>query len=193
MSQYQAINPKVEVNGQTVLTIVNAMGSMKSLALKILSENGINDPQPEGWYLQQYWLNAFKQIAEKIGINTLRVIGTSIPKNAEFPPHINDIHKALSSIDVAYHMNHRLYEALLFDPATGKMREGIGHYEYKKISENEVQMICNNPYPCNFDIGIIDEIAKKFKPSGAKIIITHNNPDRCRTNGSESCTYTVSW
>ncbi|MBU1151772.1 hypothetical protein KJ632_03005, partial [Patescibacteria group bacterium] len=102
MTQFKAINPNVEVNGQTVLAIANGMGTMKNMGLQILSNNNIDDPKPGKWYPQQDWLNAFKQISEKIGSNTLHQIGKSIPENADFPPDIDNIEKALASIDVAY-------------------------------------------------------------------------------------------
>jgi hypothetical protein len=133
MAQFKTINSNVEVNGQTVLSIANGLGAMRNLGLRMLSENNINDPKPGNWYSQQDWLNAFKQISEKVGLNTLFAIGKSIPENAEFPPDIDNIEKALAAIDIAYHMNHRLNGIPLFNPENGEMREGIGHYSYKKI------------------------------------------------------------
>ncbi|MBF0545303.1 MAG: hypothetical protein HQM08_12765 [Candidatus Riflebacteria bacterium] len=193
MAQFQAINPKVEVNGQTVLAIANSMGVMKTLGLKILKENGIADPIPEKWYSQQSWLNAFKQISETVGINTLNLIGKSIPENAKFPPQIDDIHKGLASIEVAFHMNHRLNGCVLFNPADGQMIDVIGHYRYKKISETMAEISCDNPYPCDFDKGIIEAMAKKFKPSDTVIEIEHSESKGCRKKNGDICVYIVSW
>jgi hypothetical protein len=194
MAQFQSINPKVEVNGQTVLSIANGLGAMKSLGIRILGENGLTDIKPENWYPQQSWLNAFKIISEKVGVNTLYKIGTSIPYNAQFPPEINDISKALAAIDVAYHMNHRLNSKPLFDPSTGKMTEGIGHYHYSKISDNKVEIKCDNPYPCDFDRGIIEQMTKRFKLSSSIMVkVEHDGAKGCRKKGGNSCSYLVSW
>ncbi len=183
MAQYKAFSPKVEVNGQTVLSIVDGMGAYKIGALQILEENGIKDPKPNQWYSQQAWLNSFKAIAEKIGNNTLFVIGKKIPENADFPPDIDSIEAALQSIDVAYHMNHKGGE--------------IGEYKYKKPDEekNEVEMVCNNPYPCDFDRGIIEATARKFAPpnKATRVRVTHDNTKPCRKKGNDSCTYHVTW
>ena len=49
-----------------------------------------------GWYPQQAWLNAFREIAQTIGASTLHQIGLSIPGSAKFPPGVNPIEKAWS-------------------------------------------------------------------------------------------------
>lgn len=179
MALYKAYNAKVEVNGETVLSVVSGMGIFKDNALQILKENGIDNPKPGQWYLQQSWLNAFKTIAERIGKTTLYQIGKSIPESAKFPSEINDIHKALSAIDIAYHMNHRNGE--------------IGYYKYEKINERTVKIICQNPYPTDFDKGIIDAMAKKFKPKDSFVKVTLDEKQLVRNKGAESDTFIVSW
>jgi len=192
--RYKAINPNVEVNGQTVLSFVNALGYMKHIGLSILAEKGIANPDPEGWYSQQKWLDAITYIAEEAGIETLYEIGSAIPENAKFPTEINDIHKALSLIDIAYHMNHRLNKKVLFNDETKKTEEGIGNYHYNFINNKKAEIICDNPYPCDFDRGIIHSMAKKFKPSESVFVkIEHDKTKSCRENGDKTCSYIVSW
>ncbi len=193
MAQFKSILPNVEVNGQTVLSVVNGLGVMKSMGKLILSENGIINPTPEGWYSQQKWLNAFKQISENIGVNLLIQIGSSIPDNAIFPPHINSVHKALESINIAYHMNHRLNNTVLFNPSTGQMFEGIGHYKYQKISETSAEITCDNPYPCDFDKGLIKAMTLKFLPKGITPQFKHDEVNSCRKKGDVWCRYLISW
>ena len=194
MAQFKAFNDKVEVNGQTVLSVVNGMGAFHNASLRILKENGIDNPVKDQWYPQQAWLNAFRKIHDSIGDSTLYTIGKSIPENAEFPPEIDDIYKALAAIDVAYHMNHRIGGSVMFDPATGTMLEGIGHYQYEKVSDRKVRIICNNPYPSEFDRGIITAMAEKFRPTDArslKVQLDENEPTRKK--GADSCTFMVTW
>ena len=193
MAQFLAFDKTAEVNGETVLSIVNGMDSFKDGAKKILTANGIIDPKPGQWYRQQSWLDAFKEISAKLGGNTLILIGAKIPENAQWPPNVKTIEEALPSVDIAYHINHRIGQELLFDPKTGTMKEGIGHYTARKSAEKSMDMICNNPYPCDFDFGIIKSVANKFKPAGAIIIVTHDDSKPCRKKGGESCTYKVSW
>ena len=193
MAQYKAFTNGVEVNGQTVLSVVAGMTSSE-FALKMLGNCGIKDPQPYSWYSQQNWLDAFKQIAEKIGPIMLNKIGRLIPEKADWPPFVNSIETALASIDVAYHMNHRLNRKVMFDPKTGSKIEGIGHYNFEKVNEREIKMVCNNPYPCDFDKGIVYATVNKFKPEDVKLIsINEEKSNKCRENGGDTCIYTIVW
>lgn len=180
MKVFKAASPTVEVNGETVYSIIDGMGAFKSKAIKILSENGINDPKPGNWYNQQAWLNAFKAIAEQIGSSTLNAIGQKIPENAKFPPEINDIHKGLAAIDIAYHMNHR--------------NGNIGNYKYDKINDKSVKITCTNPYPDEFDKGIIVAMTRRFKPAGVtNVNVKIDESQPTRTKGADSTIFLVTW
>ncbi len=179
MAQFKAFSEGVEVNGETVLSIVDGMGAMRFMAMQILKDVGIVDPKPGQWFPQQAWLDAFKKISESIGANTLLQIGQKIPENAQFPPQIDSIDKALAAIDVAYHMNHRKGE--------------IGSYGYASDGPNKATLVCSNPYPCDFDRGIINAMARRFAPKGVTPKVVHDDTAACRRKGGESCTYHVSW
>jgi hypothetical protein len=182
MAQYIPFDQNVEVNGQTILSFVNAMPTFRTAMLSTLATHGLVAIEPELWYAQKSWLNAFKEIGEKHGANTLFNIGKAIPENAIFPPNISDLHSALSSINVAYHLNHRNGE--------------IGYYQLLSFDEQHkvAVMECKNPYPSHFDRGIITTMAKKFKPAqnfAVNVILDDNLPSRL--NGAESCTYRIAW
>jgi hypothetical protein len=194
MAQFVAFNAKAEVNGETVLSVVSGMELFKQDALKILKNNGIDNPVPGKWYPQQAWLDAFKLISEKLGSNTLFLIGKKIPENAQWPPFVNSVENALPSIDVAYHMNHRINNEILFNPVTGDMKEGIGHYGFQQTGPGNAKMVCDNPYPCDFDRGIIEAAARKFLPSeNKKLTVKHDDSQPCRKKGGNACTYLISW
>jgi len=179
MKTFVASSLKVEVNGETIYSVIDGMGAFKSTAIKILAENGIENPKPGNWYGQQLWLNAFKQIAENIGNSTLYSIGQKIPENAKFPPEIDEIDKALSAINVAYHMNHR--------------NGIIGDYKYEKTGDRSAKITCTNPYPDEFDRGIISQMGKKFQPSGSFVKVNIDESKPTRTKGGDSTTFLISW
>lgn len=179
MATFKAFASSVIVNGETVLSVVDGLEAYKTRALKLLENNGIKDPRPGQWYRQQDWLNAFKEISETIGLKTLAIIGGKIPENAKFPPEIDSIEKALAAIDVAYHMNHKGGE--------------IGHYTFTSTGPNSAILVCNNPYHCEFDRGIIEAMARRFQPKGISPKVVHDDTCECRQKGGESCTYKVSW
>jgi len=179
MAQFKAFAPKVEVDGEVVSTLVDGMGAFKPMGLQLLVAHGIQAPKAGEWYPQQAYLDAFKGIAEKLGAATLKGVGKQIPERAAWPPQVDTVEKALASIDVAYHMNHRGGE--------------IGHYRFEKTGERSGKMICQNPYPCAFDHGIVEAAAKKFAPAGAIVRVTHDDTQPCRQKSGESCTYLVTW
>jgi hypothetical protein len=179
MAQYRAFSNNVLVNGQTVLSVVKGMAAFSQTATDILARHGINAPEPGGWYPQQAWLDAFQEIAKSIGPRTLYQIGASIPASAKFPPGIDSVEKALEVIDAAYHMNHRGGE--------------IGHYTFKKTGARQCSMECRNPYPCEFDSGLIQAMVKRFVPAGVTPKIVHEASQPCRSKQGDSCTFAISW
>lgn len=196
MAMFKTFEEGVEVNGQTINSVSDAFSSLKFMVDKYFTQAGLpksNEIDPNGWYSQQKWLNAFRHISEKVGSMTMLNIGKKIPENAQFPPEINNIVAGLHSIDVAYHMNHRNSRGqVLFD--NGQIHEGIGHYEVKSVegdpNKGQATLVCENPYHCDFDKGIITTMALKFN-NGAKVL--HDDSQGCRKSGHSSCHYKVEW
>jgi hypothetical protein len=182
MAQFIPSEKGVEVNGQTVLSIVNALEAGRSTRHNILAKHNLTNPDPKGWYSQKDWLDAFKEISETFGVHTLFAIGEAIPENAIFPPEIDNLESALASIDVAYHLNHRYGE--------------IGHYTLTSFDDKKrtAIMVCNNPYPSEFDKGIITTMVRKFKPSDSFIYdVQLDETKETRLRGADSCTYIITW
>jgi hypothetical protein len=119
----------------------------------------------------------------------IEVAGTSM--GAFMPPHITNIEAALTTIDMAYHMNHRKNGVAMFDPKSGRITDGIGHYTYKKTPDkNRAEIICDDVYPCDFDMGIVTGMAKRYVPTAK---CSHLAEGGCRRNNNRSCTYVVTW
>ncbi len=188
----------IEVFGQSVRSVTDGFRHFKTLAKKFLLREGIGREENgelvidnERWYPQEPYLRAFHAIGREVGDAVLFDIGLAIPRNAKFPPWIVDVESALRSIDTAYHMNHRKNGEDMFNPQTGKMLEGIGHYGYEKIEKRDmIVSVCDNPYPCYFDRGVITSMARRFDPTA---VVMHNDALPCRKNGAENCSYIVTW
>ncbi len=179
MKPFQASSPAVEVNGETVLAIVAGMSFATHRANRILAAHRIEDPQPGRWYRQQDWLEAFREIAEILGPNTLYQIGMKIPEQAKFPPAIDTVEKALGAINQAYQMNHRGGE--------------IGSYEFHPTGAGAGRVVCRNPYPSDFDRGIIHAMASRFAANRLQVRVELDPSQPTRKNGGESCTFLVNW
>lgn len=173
MAQFAAFEPGVEVAGHAILSTIAGLGE---IARDTLQRHGITEVKPEGWYSQQAWLDTLKELNER-GI-ALQSVGMAIPDNAMFPPDIDDAHKALAAIDIAYHMNHR----------SGR----IGNYHYERTGERQARLTCTNPYPSDFDYGIIYRMAQRFGPTDAQLLVIRHESPTC-LNGDDTCIYDVSW
>lgn len=107
MAQFVAFEKGVEVNGQTILSVVKAFADGQETRAEILCAHGIKNPEAGKWYSQQAWLNAFKELSCSMGDEILFNIGQAIPLYAVFPTDNDTLENALHSIDQAYRINHR--------------------------------------------------------------------------------------
>ncbi|MFX0071961.1 MAG: hypothetical protein ACFFAO_12805 [Candidatus Hermodarchaeota archaeon] len=180
MVVFKSKSPNAEVIGESILALVEGMGAFKSTALKILSENGVENPTPGNWYSLQSYLNAYKILYEKLGDMTLKVIGMKIPEKAVLPPDLDSIEKLLihDMLDKAYNMNIRGGEN--------------GFYKYEKKGKKNGIMTCTNPFPCAFDIGLINGFMNKLRCSGDIPRVKHVEGP-CRMKGEHMCKYEISW
>jgi len=177
----QVIPSEVQVLGQSIMAMIGGMELLKSRAMKILADNGIPQLEPQGWYPMRNALTAIKSIEEKIGPVTMRAVGRKVPEHAKFPPEITTIEQALRSLNVAYQMNHR-----------GQQGGNIGGYRFDTAGHGG-RMVCDNPYPCNFDHGIIEALCERFRPKDSVWVRVEHAPLGCRHKGGSDCTYLISW
>jgi hypothetical protein len=108
----------------------------------------------------------------------------------QFPPTVKDVGEALKTLDVAYHMNHRKDGVPMFDASAGTMLEGIGHVGCRKLEANRAVMYLDDPYPCDFNMGLFSGLAERFN---RRVKVRHDNPERCREHGHPGCAYTITW
>jgi len=194
VAQFIAQADGVDVNGESVLAVLYGMGNFKEKGREILAWNGILAPEAGRWYQQQAFLDSLKQIGGSFRPITLTSIGRKIPELIRFPVGIQGTHQALLSLDIAYHLNHRKNGKVLYVPAEHKVLDGIGHYYYKHTGPASAVMVCTSPYPCDYDRGMIDATALRYRPDGVgDIRVTHESPNHCRKNGDDFCTYRVEW
>ncbi len=197
--QFKSFEAGIEVFGASVGAFIEAFKLFPSVVLRCLVRHGIGtttgknniEVDPQRWYSQDAWLAAWEEIARTVGPRACYQVGRQVPRHAVFPPSVTDSHTAIAALDIAYHMNHRKNGKVMFDPATGQKLTGIGTYGYKPVQgERKIISVCENPYPCDFDRGLLTEVALKFERSAR---VLHDDAAPCRTRGAESCTFTVIW
>lgn len=182
MGRFEALDPGVEINGQTILSMIEGVSrfseAYQETVRDALAENGIGEPAAGEWYPQQAWLDAFGVLAEDLEPHLLDRIGEQIPDTADWPSGISGVEDGLRSIDNAYHANHRGGD--------------IGFYRLTDIGQNAGEMTCRNPYPCPFDRGIIRAVARTFAPV-ERFVFVEETGSQCRREGGDTCSYTVHW
>lgn len=188
---------KYQVIGANLQNILAGFGSFTLIASKFLLEEGIGTPddsmmvkfEPDKWYPLDRFLRVFDRIHAEFGNFTLRQVGLHVPKNAQFPPHVTDIMGIFTIMDAGYYLNHGINGQSMFNPATGEMKDGLGHYRATPSGQNRISVEASNPYPCPFDEGLVTALAQRFKPTAT---VVHDKAT-CRSRGGDSCTYHVSW
>lgn len=176
MGQFEPFDEGVEVNGQTVLAVVDGVPDpFRDRAHAILAASGIEDPQPNEWYPQEAWLAAFEEIWTDVGDATLRGIGRAVPEQADWPGDVETAKEGLESIDRAHNMNHRGGD--------------VGFYQAEQLARDLVEVTCKTPYPCAFDQGVVQGAAEAFDDVGLPRVT--ETSARCRDEGGEKCVYEV--
>ena len=193
--QFRPFEPGIEVLGHSVSFIVAGFRIVPSMGMRFMIKHGVIQPgasfDVNAWYSQQKWLAAFEEIAREVGPNVLHEIGYQIGVQAPVPPPIKDVQAALAFLDLGYHTYHRKNGRVMGDLATGAMIEGIGHYGARSVpGKREVVSVCENPYPCTFDHGLIEGISSRFQQDTR---VTHDDTKPCRQKGAGSCTYRITW
>jgi len=193
MAEYVSFESGVDAGGNE-LPIV-ALGSLASSQREAIIKKYNLQTQNGAWNDLQSLLNALKEVEQTIGEMNLFLIGKSVVDGTAFPP-MEGLRNALESIDVAYHMNHRKNGEIMFNPNTGQMTEGIGHYKLVKFDEakREAVMVCHTPYPSKFEEGLVLQIVRKFKPQDSiRTRVSLDETKETRRKGGDTCTFNISW
>lgn len=169
-----------EVIGRSPMSYLAAGESVSTLfgrqTERKLARYGVEDVQPEEWYPLKAALAMLYDMREEYGAASMQTMGRSIPQHVEFPPDLTGVEEALRSVDAAYHQNHR--------------GGAIGSYEFHKDGRGEGRMVCENPYPCELDQGLIQGVAREFADSFVEV---EEVGDTCRAEGGRRCEYRVDW
>lgn len=197
--QFVPFEKGIQISGQAVRAVLDGFHAFAVLGSAYLLEAGLGTPtprgraevDPNGWYSQEDWLLCLRRIARQLGDGLVTQVGLTLPRNAMFPVGIRDIREAIRSIDGAYHLNHRKNGVTMFEPATGLMHEGIGHYGCEFVpNQRRIISKCHTPYSCAFDRGLLTAMGQLCE---ANARVVHDDSDACRKRGSPHCTYVIAW
>ncbi len=175
MAEFIAFDPNVETKGAALLA---TLAALPTDATPVLHRHGIFDVDTDAWYPQQVWLDALHDISRMPELGTLGLVGIGmrIPELADWPENIDTVEDAVNSINAAYQMNHR--------------NGDIGYYHAERVDGTLIRVTCENPYPSDFDYGIIYGVVKRYAPPGVSFHV-ERAPFPSRMNGDDVCVYEV--
>jgi hypothetical protein len=186
---------KFEAWGVALLAYVNAFKQYPTVLEKYFKRLGFGvDLDPEvlktTWVPMAEWIRVTHDLVDEVGSSTVYNIGKRISERAMVPPEVDSATAVLMGMDFAFHMNHRQDGVVMFDPQTGVMLDGIGHYRCELQADgSSATMACDNPYPCDMDRGLLNGFAARFEPA---VSVAHQS-SACRKKGDSTCVYLIQW
>ncbi|OJH39802.1 hypothetical protein BON30_19650 [Cystobacter ferrugineus] len=125
-------------------------------------------------------LRCLEVIQERVGRVTVRAMGQQVPRHTAFPPHITSFAMALFLMNTAYLGNHQ-------------GAEDIGGYHHELVDGQSSRMRCDNPYPCDFNQGVLEGLHARFTGRGMLGLRIEHESEDCRARGATACTYRLKW
>jgi hypothetical protein len=182
MREFQLLDDRIETGGGVIDAFLSAFGAYKARGERVVCRHLGTERIDVGvgaFYSAAKFLVAMSELQGQFGESFMRKVGSFIFEKAVFPPGIDSAQKGLTVVGQAYYMNHR-------NVAPGQ----IGGYHWSARGDRGGVMFCDNPYPCAFDMGILESIARRFE---VQPVVTHAPAEPCRHLGGDACTYEVRW
>ena len=176
------LSPKAEIWGGSVAGMLRGLegiGAVPEDVNRLWQATGLPEVSSDCWYSVRTYLAFLERVAQVFGSDAMQSMGRAIPGSSKFPPQVESLAEALSTLDVAYQVNHR-----------GGV---IGRYHCADVGPGRALMICENPYPCDLDRGILESLVARFQATGVRGSVTHLDGRGCRKAGAWACPFEVRW
>ena len=173
---------RCEVWGGSLLGAAHGLegvGVPWSQVLSLLAEAGIQQPEPGDWHPLDSYLAFLAKVEAEHGREALRSMGRAVPDTSRFPPELESLERALRLLDVAYQVNHR--------------GGPIGRYHLRHFEPGRAEMLCENPYPCDLHLGILERLVERFGQRSPERGVVHRPGPECRFQGAKACVFDLRW
>jgi hypothetical protein len=181
MKEFELEHEDVIVLGVVVEVLLDAFGAYRARGEKVITRYFSEDGRailPDGEYPAYKLLHALRDLQTQFGAGFMRRVGQHVYEHAPIPPQLETFESVLAELDQVYQANHQ----------NGAGR--IGSYAWTKVADDRGRMVCDNPYPCAFDMGLLAGVSKQFD---VEITLAHEDEATCRHLGGDQCTYVVEW
>jgi hypothetical protein len=173
--EFICVDPTATVRAANVRATLDAFKLVPSTGQRLVEKHRLNiaDLRPDNFVPVQRWLDALKEIQTTVGASVVRMVGTRIVENADFPPQFETVESILLALDTIYHLNHR-----------GE----VGHYRSTEREGGSIVVVCATPYPRDFERGLVEGICTNKIARGRGYRIDYVEGPR---RGEVTCTLTV--
>jgi hypothetical protein len=158
--EFVCSDPKGEVRSANVRATLNAFQLFPGIAEKILQTHQLQleDLRPDRFVPVQRWLDAMKELQEKLGKSVIQQVGTKIIEAADFPPSFTSAESVLEALDSIYYLNHR---------------GNVGHYRISREADGTLVVRCETPYPRAFERGLVEGIVRNKRLGNARYSVRY--------------------
>jgi hypothetical protein len=145
--EFICADSRATVRAANVRATLDAFKLVPSAGQRLIERHRLNiaDLRPDHFVLVQRWLDALKEIQTTVGASVVRTVGSRIVENADFPAQFETVESILLALDTIYHLNHR-----------GE----VGHYRTMAREHGAIVVVCETPYPRDFERGLVEGICK---------------------------------
>lgn len=176
MAQFVAFDETVEIIGYGLQSIFVGIAATigEDKTIKIFKKYDLYPIEEAIWYPQQTCLNILRELDE---FADLVAVGFQVfqPNNS---PTVKTVVDALNFLDVGYQAIHR--------------GENCGKYEFYLINDQKGRLICHNPYPADFDFGVVYSLLKHY-PTNNEMRVVWDKKVPNRKQGADSCELIIEW
>jgi hypothetical protein len=177
--------PETEGQGLYMLSFVESAGEVSPVferkARNLLEDNGLVDMDRDEYYDMSNILQAFQDVVNEVGENTMRQGGQQMGEDVPWPPQVDGPHDALASVDEIYKQAHN------FD---GDFENETVAYTYERQgpSSARVGITDTYPYPDAMAEGAFPGFVKGAADGDPRVSMSETDP-----NADERCAWTVEW
>lgn len=180
----------VEVTGRYINSMVKSVAAVSPVFERkmdeMLSEYGIDDPDPEEWYPAQSFVQAATAVTNDIGAQTIGEVGRRMGRDAPKPPGASP-HEALQSMHEASKQAYR--------GGTDKLPAGT--FVHERLGPQSARMGVTErfPYPEGIARGSIEGVLKDTveQESSVYIVDADPGPTDDPALAPEQYAYEVNW
>ncbi len=145
--EFVSPDPDALVRAANIHATLNAFTHEPELGKRVVEAHGIRIDEllPDNYIPVQRWLDALKDIQERVGKVVLRKVGRGIILAADFPPHLDNVESIVEALNDIYYLNHK---------------GNVGKYITSKEADGSFVVKCATPYPRAFEHGLVEGFAE---------------------------------